>query len=246
MVNINLNILNSCSSTNDIAYAAAKKGAEEGNSYLSYDQINGRGRNNNKWESMKGNLFLSTIIKPKKSISSWHQLSLIVGFSILSVLNDFGINRDIIELKWPNDVLIEKKKISGVLLESSHDFIVAGIGLNILKVPSDDIKWKTTKLYDYIDKIISLENIALKILNKVFINCVLWETHGFDFFYIKINPFIKNINETIIIKPSYKSILINGIFLGVGENGGLKAKVNNDIVEYFSIDSFSFSKDGLA
>ena len=67
MVNINLNILNSCSSTNDIAFKAAQKGAKEGDSYLAYEQTNGRGRNNNLWFSMKGNLFLSTIIKPKSN-----------------------------------------------------------------------------------------------------------------------------------------------------------------------------------
>ena len=62
MININLNILNSCSSTNDIAFKAAQKGAKEGDSYLSYEQTKGRGRNNKLWISMKGNLFLSTII----------------------------------------------------------------------------------------------------------------------------------------------------------------------------------------
>ena len=110
MVNINLNILNSCSSTNDIAFKAAIKGAEEGNSYLAFLQTNGRGRNNNHWTSIKGNLFLSTIIKPKLNKSCWYQLSSIIGFSILDVLYELGINKDIIEFKWPNDVLVDKKK----------------------------------------------------------------------------------------------------------------------------------------
>ena len=245
MVNINLNILNSCSSTNDIAFKAAKEGAEEGNSYLAYLQTNGRGRNNNQWTSMKGNLFLSTIIKPKLNKSCWYQLSSIIGFSILDVLYELGINKDIIEFKWPNDVLVDKRKISGVLLESSHDFIIAGIGLNVLEVPTLDEKWKTTKLNDYIDKKISLEGIGLKILNKIFINYTLWAKYGFDIFYNKINPYIKNINECIIFKISSKSKLIKGVFLGVGINGGLKIKNKNNIIEYFSIESFSFPKDNI-
>ena len=245
MVNINLNILNSCSSTNDIAFKAAAKGAEEGNSYLAYLQTNGRGRNNNQWTSMKGNLFLSTIIKPKLNKSCWYQLSSIIGFSILDVLYELGINKDIIEFKWPNDVLVDKRKISGVLLESSHDFIIAGIGLNVLEVPILDKKWNTTKLNDYIDKKISLESIGLKILNKIFVNYSLWTKHGFDIFYNKINPYIKNINECISFKISSKSKLIKGIFLGLGINGGLKIKNKNDIIEYFSIESFSFPKDNI-
>ena len=50
MVKIKLNILNSCSSTNDIAFKAAQLNTKEGASYLSYEQTNGRGRNNNQWK----------------------------------------------------------------------------------------------------------------------------------------------------------------------------------------------------
>ena len=245
MININLNILNSCSSTNDIAFKAAQQSGKEGDSYLSYEQTNGRGRNNNKWDSMKGNLFLSTIIKPKVNKSFWHQLSLIVGFSILDVLREIGIERDIIELKWPNDVLVDRRKISGVLLESSHDFIVVGIGLNILKAPTLETKWKTTKLNNYINQVISIKDIGLKILNKLFVNYTFWETHGFKFFYNKINPYINNINQSIIFKSDAKSHLIKGIFLGVGESGGLKIIKNNVIFEHISIHSFSFPGDNI-
>ena len=88
----------------------------EGSSYLAYVQTNGRGRNNNQWASMKGNLFLSTILRPITSKVKWHQLSLIIGFSIIEILTKLGVRKNQIKLKWPNDVLIENKKISGVLL----------------------------------------------------------------------------------------------------------------------------------
>lgn len=245
MVNVKLNILNSCTSTNDIAFKAAKNGSKEGVSYLAYDQTNGRGRNKNKWISMKGNLFLSTIIKPQVKNTFWHQLSIIVGFSILDALCEVGINKDIIELKWPNDVLVDKRKISGVLLESSHDFIIVGIGLNILKVPMLEKKWKTTKLNNHINKIISVENMGLKILNNVFINYNLWEKYGFNFFYQKINPFIKNINQLITLKLSNQSRSSDGIFLGLGDNGGLKVQVEKGIFEFLSVDSFFFPEDNI-
>ena len=56
---------------------------------------------------------------------------------------------------------------------------------------------------------------------------------------------IKNINESISFKISSKSKLIKGVFLGLGINGGLKIKNKNDIIEYFSIESFSFPKDDI-
>jgi len=168
LVNINLKIQSICSSTNDLAFQAANDGLDQGTSYLSYKQTKGRGRNNNKWNSLEGNLFLSTIIRPIKEKKHWQQLSLIVGYSIIQSLIDFGIKSKLIELKWPNDVLVDNKKISGILLESSERFIVAGIGLNILKNPTDDQKWHTTKVNDHVNLNLSLEQIAYVILKKFF------------------------------------------------------------------------------
>ena len=240
-----LNILKTCSSTNDIAINNAKKGMPEGTSYLSYLQTKGRGRNNNQWESMKGNLFLSIIFRPKMSKVKWHQLSLIIGLSIFETLINLGVDKNIIELKWPNDVLVQKRKISGVLLESFNDFIVAGIGLNISKTPQKEIKWNTTKLYDYIDNDFSLKYIANVILKIIFKNYSIWDNKGFNFFRNKINKCIYNINNKIVIKSNNQSEDICGVFLGLGDNGGLKIKLGNEYLEYYSIESFFFPDEEL-
>ena len=245
MTYFDLNILQTCSSTNDIAIINAKKGLPEGSSYLSYLQTNGRGRNNNQWESVKGNLFLSTIFRPTTSKGNWHQLSLIIGFSIIETLITLGIDKNKIVLKWPNDVLVQKSKISGVLLESFDNFIVAGIGLNVLKEPQNEIKWITTKLYDHIYKNFSLKYIANIILKITFKNYVIWEDKGFNFFKKKINNTIYNINNKIVIKLNSQSKNINGVFLGLGDNGSLKIKVDNEFLEYYSVDSFSFPDEEL-
>ena len=246
MRHFDLNILQTCSSTNDVAIKNAKKGLPEGSSYLSYLQKNGRGRNNNQWESMKGNLFLSTILRPNTSKVNWNQLSLIIGLSILECLIILGVDENIIELKWPNDVLVNKSKISGVLLESFDDFIVAGIGLNILKKPQNEIKWKTTKLYDHINKDFSLKYIANVILKITFKNYAIWEDKGFNFFKKKINNTIYNINNKIVIKLNSQSKDVNGVFLGIGDNGSLKIKVDNEFLEYYSVDNFFFPDEELS
>ena len=246
MAYLDLNILRTCSSTNDIAIINAKKGLPEGTSYLSYVQTKGRGRNNNHWESMKGNLFLSTIFRPTMSKVKWHQLSLIIGLSILETLINLGVDKDKIELKWPNDVLVQKRKISGVLLESFDDFIVAGIGLNILKTPQNETKWNTTKLYDHTDNNFSLKYIANLTLKIIFTNYSIWEYKGFNFFRDKINKIIYNINNKIVIKLNSKSVDISGVFLGLGDNGSLKIKVGNEYLEYYSIESFFFPDEELS
>ena len=240
MLNINLKILNVCTSTNDIAFNAALSGEVEGTSYLAHTQTEGRGRNQNKWTSSKGNLFLSTIIKPKSDKSLWHQLSVIVGFSIVQVLVDLGVNSNLIDLKWPNDVLVDNKKISGVLLESSDNFIIVGIGLNILKTPILETKWGTTKLKDHLKGSIDIKNIGLKILNKVFYNYHSWEKFGFVFFKENINEKMFMINKKIVLNVNSKSNPLNGVFLGIGDSGGIKVKTNSEITEYLSVESFTF------
>ena len=240
MLNINLNILNVCTSTNDIAFSAALNGEVEGTSYLANTQTKGRGRNQNKWTSTKGNLFLSTIIKPKSDKSFWHQLSVIVGFSIIQVLVDIGVNSNLINLKWPNDILVDEKKICGILLESSDNFIIVGIGLNILKTPVLETKWATTKLNDHLKGSINIKNIGLKILNKVFNNYHSWEKFGFVFFKEDINKKMFMINKKIVLNVNSKSNPLNGVFLGIGDSGGIKVKTNSEITEYLSVESFTF------
>ena len=245
MRHVQLNILKTCSSTNDVAIKNAKQGLPEGSSYLSYLQTSGRGRNNNRWESMEGNLFLSTIFRPTANKNNWHQLSLIIGLSMLEILVDFGIDRNKIELKWPNDLLVDKKKISGILLESFDNFIVAGVGLNIVKTPQSENKWNTTRLNDHLTKDFSIKYIANKILKKIFKNYAIWEDKGFIFFKKKINNTFKNINNNVVIKLNSDLNDIMGIFLGLGDNGGLKIKVGNKYFEYFSVESFFFLDEEL-
>jgi len=244
LVNINLKIQSICSSTNDLAFQAANDGLDQGTSYLSYKQTKGRGRNNNKWNSLEGNLFLSTIIRPIKEKKHWQQLSLIVGYSIIQSLIDFGIKSKIIELKWPNDVLVDNKKISGILLESSERFIVAGIGLNILKNPIDDQKWHTTKVNDHVNLKLSLEQIAYVILKKVFFNYKIWNDKGFIYFKEKINKYIKYRGDVININFNSNTKSLRGILLGLGNNGFLMINSGTSILEYNSIDSYHFVNKG--
>jgi len=246
LVNINLKTLTTCLSTNDIALEGAKAGFDEGSSYLSYLQTKGRGRNDNKWTSLEGNLFLSTIIRPKQEKKYWQQLSLILGISIIELLVKFGINQKLIELKWPNDILVNNKKISGILLESSDDFIVAGVGLNVKKSPEIEDKLETTNVSEYIDLKMSLQEIAYEVLNQFFLNYKIWNENGFIFFKDKINSFLKYKMKTISIKFNSNTETISGTFLGLGDAGTIKLASGTDIYEYNSIDNYSIINKGLS
>ena len=79
-----------------------------------------------------------------------------------------------------------------------------------------------------------------------FKNYVIWEDKGFNFFKKKINNSIYNINNKIIIKLNSLSKDIKGVFLGLGDNGSLKIKVDYEFLEYYSVDSFFFPDEELS
>ncbi len=104
-------------------------------------QTKGHGRRNNEWKSPLGNLYTSIILKPDIKPIDAGNLSFTVAICLYRTLRTFMKDADI-GLKWPNDVLVNGKKISGILLETEIqdnklNWIVIGVGLNIISSPSD-------------------------------------------------------------------------------------------------------------
>lgn len=112
-------------------------------------QTNGRGRVDRKWESIEGkNLTFSIYLKPKILPEKLPLLSLVIGASIYNVLSKY-IN---CLIKWPNDIIVNDKKIAGILVESIYsnelEALVVGIGININQDQfSNDLKNKATSLF---------------------------------------------------------------------------------------------------
>ena len=117
-------------------------------------QTNGRGRYGNKWISKKGNIFLSFYkkIKLQRDIIKYQ-------YKVLKIVKNFlikkGLKEQNIQIKDPNDILINNKKICGILVESYKNnkslFVIAGIGLNLASSPNLK-KYKTTFLNKYLKK----------------------------------------------------------------------------------------------
>lgn len=140
-------VLDCCSSTNDLAKALAEQGAPHGTWISSRIQENGRGRLGRKWESLEGNLFLSVVVRiPQPKIWSW--IPLTTGVAILKCLNRLfpGLN---FQLKWPNDLWLASAKFGGILCEGSsgisQGYVVIGVGINCIYSP-DHIDQNVTNL----------------------------------------------------------------------------------------------------
>jgi BirA family biotin operon repressor/biotin-[acetyl-CoA-carboxylase] ligase len=119
-------------STMDAAKRQAKQGAIEGTVVLADEQTAGRGRMKRAWLSPKGNIALSIILRP----SSAYLSSLIMAASLATVHCIEKVTGLKSQIKWPNDVLVNEKKVCGILTESDVrgnivDYAIIGIGINV-------------------------------------------------------------------------------------------------------------------
>ena len=162
---LNFKIVNS---TNDIAIQIIKNTNNKPGIVIAEKQKKGRGQYGKKWTSIKGNLFISIFFQVNSLQLSLKNLTKINCFLVKKLLSNFYKGKIII--KKPNDLLIKKMKISGILQEiltkSGEKFIVIGVGINLIKSPT--IKdYLTTNLFDLTGIKITPNNAALK-LKKIY------------------------------------------------------------------------------
>jgi BirA family biotin operon repressor/biotin-[acetyl-CoA-carboxylase] ligase len=115
-------------STQKIARQLIKKGVERGSIVVADSQIKGRGRLNRTWMSPLGGLYCSIIIESDSF------LPVRVAVAVATTLSSTGIDATI---KWPNDIMVVDKKIAGILIETSGQNAIVGIGVNINNTPLD-------------------------------------------------------------------------------------------------------------
>jgi BirA family biotin operon repressor/biotin-[acetyl-CoA-carboxylase] ligase len=121
-------------STNTAAMAAAAEGAEEGTIFLADQQTAGRGRNGHSWHSESGSAILvSIVLRPRIAAAQSLWLSLMAGVAVHDAI--LRVCGSVPDLRWPNDLLIAKRKVCGILTEISAEserlrFAVIGIGIN--------------------------------------------------------------------------------------------------------------------
>ena len=157
-------------STNNIALRLVKNGKSSG-AILSELQTEGRGQRGNRWISRKGNLFMTVFfeVSNKLTLKKITQLNLSIIKRII-----LKITKAYVYVKFPNDILINKKKICGILQEivfkNNRKFIIIGIGINIVNSPNL-INYPTTCINNYskkkYNKIKLFNQIKLKFEKKI-------------------------------------------------------------------------------
>ena len=172
MFSYNIIKLDSVNSTNRYALSLKKNSFfKEGLVISANSQSHGEGQRGSKWESKTSkNLLISIVIEPKLKIFKQFDLVKIVSLGITDFLSENLIKSYI---KWPNDIIINKKKLAGILINNviSSDNIthsVIGIGMNINQLFFKDYSIKATSLALLLKKKLSIDDVKLKLLDAIF------------------------------------------------------------------------------
>ena len=152
-------------STNDIAINLIKKKNVKAGFVLTEKQKKGRGQRGKKWISYKGNLFVTVFFSLENINLTLKQLTIINTNLIIKLITFYYKKK--IKVKLPNDILINKKKVCGILQETIQKngikYLIVGIGLNLVKSPNIH-GYPTTNLYELTKTKINANNVLKQLM----------------------------------------------------------------------------------
>jgi len=224
-------------STNIYAKKLAKNGVEEGTIVVSEIQNSGRGRKNRSWSSPKGGLWFSVIlypnIQPQKAMLITMASSVAVAQGIIETTGLTPV------IKWPNDLLIDNKKVCGILTELDAEmdkinYSVVGIGINVNNEIDDNIKDTATSLSQQTKANISRVKLIKSIIKNFDKNYS--KLINKDYTSIRKNWFsCSNIIGKRVQITDEKSV-VEGIVTDVDDNGCLIVNTSKETVRVVSGD----------
>ncbi len=225
--------LDEVSSTNDVAIELSATDKTGRYIVSAKKQTNGRGRRGREWQSQNGNLFFSQVIKDREDILN--KLPFIVSLALLETIVYFE-PKAVVKIKWPNDVLANDRKISGILLEKASDnYIIIGIGVNIESSPTLDVLYQATSL-----KQIGIETDRIEFLNKYIENfdkkINQLQNSGFVSIIKNWLEHATGIGQKIIVNSEHRSE--EGLFCGLDIDGALLLRQGEHIKKIYAGDIF--------
>lgn len=198
------------------------------------NQTNGRGRRGRDWISLEGNLFLS--LGFECDFKDLGAMVFVSSLSLWQTIQDLNPLLNV-KLKWPNDILVNDKKICGMLLEKGEGhYLIVGIGVNIKAAPLlVSTIYPCTSLRDAGVEVERLEFLRSFIVNfDNYLN--MWKMKGFAPIREAWVSHVKGLNDEIIVHMENDDL--EGIFRGVDEHGSLLLETVGGIQKIHAGDVF--------
>ncbi len=235
-------------STQKRARELARGGAPHGTLVISRVQTGGRGRLGRRWGSPAGGLWMSLVLRPNISTKAAARTTQTAAVGVAKTLRDFGVET---RIKWPNDLLVEGRKICGILAESSAesvsvaakraghragpgrplDFIVLGVGLNAnldpqdLGVPDQEVTTMRSELGHDVDLLELLESLLSHL------NAELGRMENFGAVLDNWRALNCTLGDRVRVRRFGE--VLEGIALDLGPEGELLLETRDGVVELF-------------
>ena len=228
MGNENFQLYESLDSTNS---EAKRQVLNNGSSkwIIALKQLNGRGRRGKVWHSLSGNFNTSFLFYPPIKECDFYLYSYVAGIAFYDTVEALNVKTKNLCLKWPNDLLINNKKLGGILLENSNaplkmrKALVIGFGLNLISCPAWDVLGSNALLADKLKNNISIVPEPVDILKILMSLFQKWDLIFLRYGFKRIrNEFLKRtipIGREIEVKTIKNSTI--GKFFGISEDGSL-------------------------
>jgi BirA family transcriptional regulator, biotin operon repressor / biotin---[acetyl-CoA-carboxylase] ligase len=217
----------SVESTQRIAHRFASEDVPEGTVIIAEEQLSGRGRMDRKWHSPKyTGIWMSLIIRPNIPLSKAPQLTLLTAVSIVQAIEE---TTDLLpEIKWPNDILINGKKVTGILTELQAEAdrihsIIIGIGLNVNQTREDfplELRETASSLYIELGQTVSRAEVIRCIFKNFEKLYTLYLDQGFLPIKLLWEGYASSIGK--YIRARTITTTIEGKALGITDDGVLK------------------------
>ena len=214
-------------STNQEALDLAQRGAPQFSLVLADSQTAGRGRQGRTWVTKKGKaLAFSIILYPDKGVITSENLGKLSGLGALAVAEGLSrVHQLDARIKWPNDVLVEGKKVCGILVDlhwkgTNLESAVIGIGINVYQgsVPDDvELIFPAASLEDFVQGELSRIDLLFQVVNDL----LMWYPR------ITSDDFLTNWRRKLafqnqeVVLISGGNILDQGILMGLNEDGSI-------------------------
>jgi BirA family biotin operon repressor/biotin-[acetyl-CoA-carboxylase] ligase len=230
----------SIGSTNAEARRLAADGAPDRTVVWGGEQTAGRGRHGRDWSSPPGNLYISIVLRPDCAVAQAPQIGFVVGVAMADAIRALS---DIpVELKWPNDLLVSGKKVSGLLLESAGDnngglaWVIAGIGVNIEFHPQS---LETAGNLREFGATFSVEDLIEAFLLRLFAGLDVWAREGFAVIRDQWNQLALPFGTEVSVKLPDR--VIGGFFEGIDAAGNMALRHAGQLVHVAAGDVFPLS-----
>jgi BirA family biotin operon repressor/biotin-[acetyl-CoA-carboxylase] ligase len=186
----------------------------------------GKGRNTRQWDSPAGNLYMSLLRRIDVPAATAPQLSFVMALATMRAIAPYIREDYRLTLKWPNDLLVDSKKIGGILLETrpplaqeNIEWCILSVGLNVACHPQLEGGYEATHLADVGNEAVAVDALMTYIVQQFEQLLTLWKERGFHAIRKLWLTHAYNLDKAITVHQGNERI--SGIFRGLSSEGAL-------------------------